>query len=642
MVAAAYRWVIGRPLRSAELTTEQITPVQGLSALSLDALTSVAYGPEAILVVLAFAGSAALGLVMPITIGIVALLVILVVSYRQLIDAYPEGGGAYAVSRANLGAKVSLLAAAALTVDYTLTVAVSIAAGVGALTSAFPALTGATLPICLAIVFVIMVLNLRGLADSARAFLLPTLVFIIGLLAIMATGLLHPLGSTTTHLDRSLVYSHPTEAIGAVLVLKAFAAGLTSLTGVEAIANGVPLFRPPRMQRAKQTELLLGVILAAMLLGLAVLASRYHVGPRGDATVLSQIMTLAVGRSWAYYLVSLTVTIALALAANTSFGGLPILASLLARDDYLPHLFALRDDRQVFSYGIVTLAVLAALLLIAVNGNTNRLVPLFAVGVFTAFTLSQSGLVVHWWRKRPPGWERRASINAVGATATAVATLVLLITKFTEGAWVVAIAIPSFMVLYTRIHRYYNRVSQELALDQVPPPPKRKHTKVVVPVINLSLLTQHAISEALSLSDEVYAVHIMLDEVEPRVESEDPIVELWKKWNPGVPLRVLHTEYASIADPIVAFIDELRRQSPCQVVLLIPVALPDRLRYSLLHNHLDFVLDRALRDRDDVIVARVPFRIPTDAEHGSSPASTPIDAPASTDADSNSERYIPH
>ncbi|MBV8527957.1 MAG: APC family permease [Candidatus Dormibacteraeota bacterium] len=589
--------------------------MQGLSALSLDALTSVAYGPEAILVVLAFAGSAALGLVLPITIGIVALLVILVISYRQLIDAYPEGGGAYAVSRANLGARVSLLAAAALTVDYTLTVAVSIAAGVGALTSAFPALSGATLPICLAILVVITALNLRGLADSARAFLLPTLVFIVGLLAIIATGLVHPLGSTATHLDRSLVLAHPTETIGGVLVLKAFAAGLTSLTGVEAIANGVPLFRPPRVQRAKQTELLLGVILAAMLLGLAVLASRYHVGPTANETVLSQIMTLSVGRSWAYYIVSLTVTIVLALAANTSFGGLPILASLLARDHYLPHLFGLRDDRQVFSYGILTLAVLAAALLIAVNGNTNRLIPLFAVGVFTAFTLSQSGLVVHWWRTRPRGWERRATINAVGATATAVATMVLLITKFTEGAWVVAIAIPSFIFLFTRIHRYYDRVSRVLALDQVPSPPRKRHTKVVVPVINISRLTEHAISEAISISDEVYAVHIALESGDqPSADSDEEIMALWKRWNPGVPLRVLHTEYASIADPIVAFIDELHRRSPCQIVLLIPVAIPDRARYTLLHNHLDLVLGHALRYRDDVIVARVPFRIPTDED----------------------------
>ena len=612
VVASVYRWVVGRPLRARAVTSEQISPVQGLSALSLDALTSVAYGPEAILVVLAFAGSAALGLVMPITVGIVTLLVILVVSYRQLIDAYPEGGGAYAVARANLGAKVSLVAAAALTVDYTLTVAVSIAAGVGALTSAFPKLTGATLPICLAILAVIMLLNLRGLADSARAFLLPTLVFIIGLLAIIATGLVHPLGSTTTHLDRSLVLSHPTETIGVVLVLKAFAAGLTSLTGVEAIANGVPLFRQPRVQRAKQTELLLGVILGAMLLGLAVLASRYHVGPRADETVLSQIMTLSVGRNWAYYLVSLTVTIVLSLAANTSFGGLPILASLLAGDHYLPHLFALRDDRQVFSYGILTLAVLAAALLIAVNGNTNRLVPLFAVGVFTAFTLSQSGLVVHWWRTRPPGWARRAAINAVGAAATAVATMVLLITKFTEGAWVVAIAIPSFILLYMRIHAYYARVARVLGIDQVPPAPQRKHTKVVVPVITVSRLTAHAISEAISISDEVYAVHIVLEESEPGSESEDEIVALWKKWNPGVPLRVLHTDYASVANPLVAFIDELRRQSPCQIVILIPVAIPDRVRYTLLHNHLDFVLERALRYRDDVIVARVPMRVPTD------------------------------
>ena len=395
-MASTWHLLVGRPLRSNEAAKEQITPVEGLSALSLDALTSVAYGPEAIIVVLAVAGAGALHVVMPITIVIVVLLGVLVFSYRQVIDAYPGGGGAYAVSRANLGVRASLVAGASLIVDYTLTVAVSIAAGVGALTSAFPGLSSATVPICLGILAIVTLLNLRGLGEAARAFLLPTMVFIVGLLAIIAVGLIHPLALHARQPGHPLLTTHGLETVSILLVLKAFSAGCSALTGVEAIANGVPLFKEPRAVRAKRTEVLLGVILGAMLLGLAVLASRWHIGPRSGQTVLSQIMAEAVGRHWAYYVVSLTITLVLSLAANTSFGGLPVLASLLSQDDYLPHLFALRGDRQIFANGIWALAILSGALLVAVGGNTNSLIPLFAIGVFTGFTLAQSGLVVHW------------------------------------------------------------------------------------------------------------------------------------------------------------------------------------------------------------------------------------------------------
>src|SRR5580658_4782769 len=344
--------LIGPPLRARDISREQITPVEGLSALSLDALTSVAYGPEAIIVVLGVAGAGALHLVLPVTLAIVVLLAILVFSYRQVIDAYPGGGGAYAVSRSNLGRGASLVAGASLIVDYTLTVTVSVAAGVGALTSAFPSLSSGTVPLCLGILAVITLLNLRGLGETARAFLLPTMLFIVGLLAIIAVGLIHPLAVHAPLPGRSLLATHGLQTVGLLLVLKAFSAGCSALTGVEAIANGVPLFKQPRAVRAKRTELLLGLILGTMLIGLAVLAARWHIGPRSGQTVLSQIMAMAVGRGWAYYLVSITITIALALAANTSFGGLPILASLLARDNYLPHLFGVRGDRQVFANGI--------------------------------------------------------------------------------------------------------------------------------------------------------------------------------------------------------------------------------------------------------------------------------------------------
>jgi amino acid transporter len=585
--------------------------------LSLDALTSVAYGPEAIIVVVALAGAGALHLVLPITVAIVVLLAILVFSYRQVIDAYPGGGGAYAVSRDNFGPHASLVAGAALIVDYTLTVAVSIAAGVGALTSAFPGFTSATVPICLGILAVITVLNLRGLGETARAFLLPTMIFIVGLLAIIVVGLVHPLALHAPQPGSSLLRAHGLQTVSVLLVLKAFSAGCSALTGVEAIANGVPLFKEPRAVRAKRTELLLGVILGTMLLGLAELARRWHIGPRSGQTVLSQIMAAAVGRHWAYYLVSLTITLVLALAANTSFGGLPVLASLLARDNFLPHLFALRDDRQVFSNGIWTLTVMSAALLVAVEGNTNSLIPLFAIGVFIGFTLSQSGLVVHWWRTRPQRWRRRAALNGLGAVVTATATIVFLISKFTEGAWVVVVAIPTFIFLFLRIHAYYDRAGLELGLGAVPGKPHGRRTLVIVPVTQCSRLTELAISEALSLGQEVIAVTVVFDTGDEGAHDARRLQEEWAAWDPGVPLRVLETEFASVVDPIVTFIDDIEKAHDQQIVVLIPVVLPTRLRYRFLHNQIDRVLSAALQTRTDVVVARVAMPLavkPTDPE----------------------------
>jgi amino acid transporter len=620
-VYSGWHLLVGPPRSARGSGKDRITPIEGLSALSLDALTSVAYGPEAIILVLAVAGAGALHLVLPITIAIVGLLAILVCSYRQVIDAYPGGGGAYAVSRANLGTNVSLVAAAALVVDYTLTVAVSIAAGVASLQSAYPSLDGATIPLCLGILFFITILNLRGLGETARAFLLPTMVFIVGLLAVIAVGLFHPLGLHEAQVGQSQLPTTGLKAVTVLLVLKAFSAGCSALTGVEAIANGVPLFREPRPVRAKRTEMLLGLILGTMLLGLAVLARRWHIGPRSGQTVLSQIMAMAVGRSWAYYIVTITITIVLALAANTSFGGLPVLASLVSRDNYLPHLFSIRGDRQVFSTGIVVLAVFSGLLLLVVDGNTNTLIPLFAIGVFIGFTLSQTGLVVHWRKERPHGWQRRAVINGLGAVITAIATIVFLVSKFTEGAWVVVIAIPAFILLFTRVHAYYVRAGRELGIDEIPAKPIEKRTIVIVPVNRISRLTELALTEALSLGQEVIAVTVILRTGDDAVHWVDSLQHDWRQWDPGVPLRVLRTDYASVTEPIVRFIDGTREEHPDdQIVVLIPVIRPDKLRYRLLHNQIDFVLTRALRSREDVIVARVS--VPLEPEPASGPTET--------------------
>ena len=473
-----------------------------------------------------------------------------------------------------------------------------------------------TVAMCVGILAVITVLNLRGLGEGARVFLLPTLIFIVGLFAIIAIGLIHPLGLATPTTGTSLVPSPSVETVSVLLVLKAFSAGCSALTGVEAIANGVPLFKEPRVVRAKRTELLLGSILGVMLLGLAVLSNKFHIEPRTGQTVLSQIMVEAVGRHWAYYIVSLTITLVLALAANTSFGGLPVLTSLLSRDNYLPHLFGVRDSRLVFGNGVWTLAGLSAVLLVAVRGNTNTLIPLFAIGVFIGFTMSQSGLVVHWRRERPPGWYRRAAINSLGAVVTAAATVIFLFTKFLEGAWVVVVAIPLLILLFNRIETYYRRAAKDLAVGVVPGPLVSRHTVVVVPVTNVSRLIEYTLSEAVSLGDEVLAVSVVFDGIESGLPPAD-VEEKWAEWDPGVPLRVLHTGYASIVQPIVKVVEELLADDDQQVVVLIPVVIPNRLRYRVLHNQVDLALSAALRRRPGVVVARVPMPITPAEGHDS-------------------------
>ncbi|NNN19722.1 MAG: APC family permease [Acidimicrobiaceae bacterium] len=612
-IGKTWRLLIGKPLRSSESSKEQINPVEGLSALSLDALTSVAYGPEAMLVVLALGGAQALHLILPITIAIVLLLALLVTSYRQVIEAFPGGGGAYAVSKAHLGENVSLVAAASLVVDYTLTVAVSIAAGVAALTSAYPGLIPETVPICLAILVIITFMNLRGLGETARAFLLPTLIFILGLFAVIFIGLMHPLALNSPTVARPIISTGSVQTIGILLILKAFSAGCSALTGVEAIANGVPLFKEPRVTRAKSTELLLGVILGGMLIGLAILADRWHIAPMSGQTVLSQIMAVSIGTGWPYYALSITITMVLGLAANTSFGGLPVLASLLSRDNFLPHRFSLRGDRQVLNTGIWALTIMSGVLLVAVNGDTNTLIPLFAIGVFTGFTLSQAGLVINWVQKRPPHWSYRALINGLGAVVTAIATIVFLVTKFSGGAWIVLIAVPAFIVMFKRIHIYYQRVGKELSLDLMPGKPMPQKTTVIIPISQISKLTQSTLSEALSISKDVVAVYVVNKAPSSQSSSEggqspaQQILDQWNSWDPGARLEILESDFASIVEPIVEFIDEMRRQSDHQLVVLIPVVVPDRFRYRILHNHTDLLLSSALSNRPDLIVARAKY-----------------------------------
>ncbi|MDX3758693.1 APC family permease [Streptomyces mirabilis] len=588
------------PLRHGEGDKYHLTSVEGLAALSLDALSSVAYGPEAIVLVLIAAGTGALSATLPVTLVIAGLLAVLVVSYGQVIAVHPDGGGAYAVGKKDLGPTVSLLAAASLVVDYVLTVTVSLAAGAASLASAFPVLGSHLLAVCLIGLALLTAVNLRGVAESARALMLPTVLFIVSILGIVVLGLARgrPVAFVGT-----VQPVHATEALSVLLLLKAFSSGCSALTGVEAIANGVPSFREPRVKRAQRTELMLGALLGLMLIGMALLIRRDHVAPRGGVTVLAQLTAGAYGTGWPYYATNLIVTLALAFAANTSFGGLPVLMSLLAKDHRLPHLFGLRTERPVYRWGVVTLALLAAALLIAVNADTHRMIPLFAIGVFIGFTISQTGLVRHWAGQRPHGWLRRAVLNGVGAVLTAVAGVVLLTTKFLEGAWVVVVAIPLLMLLFDRIQRYYTTVGLELGLGEVPPPVRGGDSLVIVPVGEVSRLTQHVLSAARALGHEVVAVAVHADPAKVRTLRES-----WDRWNPGVRLDVVDSPQRSLVEPIVAYVRRAE-EGGRQIAVLIPEVEPLHRRYQILQNQRGLLLAAALRARTDVVVCVVPYRL---------------------------------
>ena len=590
----------------------RLTAVEGLAALSLDALSSVAYGPEAILIVLVAAGATGLRYSLPITGAIIVLLTALVISYRQVIAAFPSGGGAYAVSKAHLGTQASLVAAASLIVDYVLNAAVGVSAGVEALTSAFPSLYGASVWLCLAVLAVITGLNLWGVSESARVFTVPTVVFIVAIVAVIVGGLVraHPAVVLDHHLAASA------ETVGVLLLLKAFASGCSALTGVEAIANAVPEFREPRAHRAQHTEVWLGVLLGSMLLGLGVLIHKFDVVPHSGVTVLAQLTEASLGHNFVFYAIQLVTTVLLALAANTSFGGLPVLASLLAKDNFLPHMFALRADRQVHRYGIIVLAILAAALLVASNGNTQALIPLFAVGVFVGFTLSQVGMVKHWHEQHSRGWMMRAMINGVGAVLTAATTVIELISKFTEGAWLIVLVIPGLVLLFGRVHRTYVRIGALLELGQKPKPPSKKKSLVVVPVAGLSRLTAEGISTALSLSDDVVAVTVCFGD--PEDEAADASLhERWEEWHPNVPLITLRSAHRAIAPPIVKYLRGLEAEDQYhRLVVLIPEVQPQRFWYYLLFNQRGVILDRAIRrGTANVVLCRLRYRLNQLAPH---------------------------
>ncbi|HEY1687526.1 MAG TPA: APC family permease [Solirubrobacteraceae bacterium] len=572
----------------------------GLAALSLDALSSVAYGPEAMVLVLVAAGTGALRFSVPLTLVIAGMLALLVVSYSQLIAAYPEGGGAYAVAKANLGRIPSLLAAAALVVDYVLTVAVSLAAGAASLGSVFPSLSHHLLLVCLIGLALLTAVNMFGIAESARLLMLPAAVFVVSMLTVIVLGAFHghPVARIGTHMP-----VQPTEALGIVLVLKAFASGCSAVTGVEAIANGTPAFKEPRVKTAQRTELTLGALLATMLIGLAVLIHVHHVLPRGGVTILAQVSAGAFGTGLPFYVTNLAVTAVLGLAANTSFGGLPVLMSLLARDNRLPHLFYLRAKRPVYRIGIVALALAAALLLFATSAMTSRLIPLFTIGVFVGFTVSQAGLVKHWLRRRPSRWRLRVALNGVGATMTAIAVVVFLGTKFLEGAWVVTIAIPLLMVLFARIEGYYEHVAHELRLDRTPAQPRKRESIVIVPSASVNLLTERAVSTALSLGNTVIGLAVA-----GSVEEGEKVKREWHEWRCNVPIEVLISPDRSVVSSVLRYIESIEDRE-ATITVLIPEILPSKRRHEILHNQRGRLLEAVLKARTDVVIATLPFHI---------------------------------
>jgi len=572
----------------------------GLAALSLDALSSVAYGPEAMMVVLVTAGLGALKYTLPLTIVIVAMLALLVISYTQVIDAYPEGGGSYSVSKANLGRTLSLLAAASVVVDYVLTVAVSLAAGAASLGSVFPGLASHLLPVCLVGLVILTAVNMFGIAESAKALMVPTVVFIISILATIVVGALrsHPVARIGTPMP-----VQATATVGILLLLKAFASGCSAVTGVEAISNGVPAFREPRIKTAQRTEMSLGVLLGVMLIGLVLVIRAHHVVPRGGVTVLAQVTAGAFGTGWPFYVSNIAVALVLGLAANTSFGGLPVLLSLLAKDHRMPHAFYLRSEKPVYRIGIVALSLAAGLLLIAVDAKTNDLIPLFTIGVFVGFTLSQIGLVRHWSKARPPRWRLRATLNGTGAVMTTVAVFVFVFTKFLAGAWVVVIAIPALMMLFNVTEHYYQAVAKELKLGKTPPRPRRRESIVIVPTSTVNLLTQKAVSAALSLGEQVVAVAVAGDEEECAQIKRD-----WDDWACGIPIEVLLDPQRSLVRSVLKYVKSVEDED-ATIVVLIPEILPRKRRHEILHNQRARLLSAVLKSRTKVVIATLPFHL---------------------------------
>jgi amino acid transporter len=605
--------LVGRPLPSERLEHERLSKKTALAVLSSDAISSVAYATDQILFVVGGAvGLAAINYVVPISAVIVGLLILVALSYRQTIFAYPGGGGSYTVAKDNLGIGTGLVAAAALLTDYILTVAVSISSGVAAITSAYPVLLSHTVLLCVVSIVLLTVVNLRGVRESGIAFSLPTYAFILVMLALIIVGLyrgysgheLAPIGApikvdptSAKHLLRA-----PAGFAFFYLMLRGFAEGCAAMTGTEAISNGISAFKKPAPRNASITLVWMVTILAAFFLGTSALAQHYGVMPTTEQTVLSQLGHHIFGATPLYYFFQYTTFAVLVLAANTAFADFPRLAGILANDRFMPRQFSARGDRLAFSNGIITLALIAMALVALFRGDTNALVPLYAIGVFVCFTLSQAGMVVHWLRTKEPGWQRRAILNGVGAVATGLVSLIQIVTKFTSGGWIVALIIPVIIALLRKIHRHYEEFSREITFDGLSPITPLHHT-VIVPVHGITKAVAGALVYATTISDEVLALYVEVDKRET-LELE----KAWNEWDIGVPLAILPSPYRSVLRPLVEYVENLRMVTPGELVtVVVPEVVPRRWWEHFLHNKTALYIRTAFLFKPNVVVTSVPY-----------------------------------
>jgi amino acid transporter len=598
------RFLVGRPIPSHLAHHERLSRVTGLAVLSSDALSSVAYATDFILTTLIVAGVAAFRYAVPISLTIAALLAIVAFSYRQTIHAYPTGGGAYIVAKENIGPMAGLVAAASLLVDYTLTVSVSISAGVLAITSAFPSLDVYRVEMCLGFLAVLMVGNLRGIRESGQIFAVPTYFFVFSVLILLAAGLFRYLTGTIVPVDVPLPRNAGHAPVTTFLLLTAFANGCTAMTGVEAVSNGVPAFRPPESKNASAVLISMATFAIVMFVGITVLAHAYRVVPNSSESGISQMGRAILGHNLLYYLLQAGTTLILVLAANTAYADFPRLASIVSRDRYLPRQFMNQGDRLAFSNGILVLSVFAATLIVAFRGDTQSLLPLYMIGVFVSFTLSQAGMVIHWRKTREPGWRSSAFINGFGALVTGIVLLIVAVTKTFEGAWIVLLLIPTIVAIFKLTRQHYDDVAAELTLRGYTPQ-QRIHNTVVVPIGGLQRPVVDALRYAESLSDDVRAVYVDVNPV-----ATEQLRSEWTAWGGRVKLVVLPSPYRSLLEPLLEYIENIQKEREDDyTTVILPEFVPKRWWHHLLHNQTSLLIKGALLFRPNTVVTSVPFHL---------------------------------
>ncbi|MGH7313889.1 MAG: APC family permease [Candidatus Rokuibacteriota bacterium] len=602
-LALLKRFFVGEPMPLAQARHERLGKAAALAVFASDPLSSVAYATEEILYVLVLAGALALSYSLPISVGIATLIILVVTSYRQTIKAYPQGGGAYIVTKDNLGTLPSLTAAAALLTDYVLTVAVSVAAGIAALTSALPGLVPYRTWLCVGTIALIAIGNLRGVRESARLFAAPTFLFVFSILGMVVYGVA---GAKLGLLPEAPYQPHPPglEAIGLFLLLRAFAAGCTALTGIEAVSDGVPAFKPPEAQNARIVMAWLGAISVTMFLGITYLAYDFGIQPGGNETVVSKIARRIFGEGIFYFEIQTVTMLILLLAANTSFADFPRLSFFLARDRFMPRQFAAQGDRLVFSNGILILSGFAILLIVGFEGDTHALLPLYAIGVFISFTLSQGAMVRRWLRLKETGWRWGLGVSGVGSLATGIVLVTLAVTKFSEGAWIVVFVIPGLVMLFLTIHRHYERVAGELSLEAYEGPPQFQHTVLVLTGdVHRGVVRAVQYAKTLAPLATVRGVYVETDPIRTaRME------EKWATWGLEVPLVVLSSPYRSLLRPLLEYLDQIQARGATQMVtIVLPEFLPRRWWQHFLHNQTALLIKGALLYRKNTVVADVPY-----------------------------------